>query len=202
MPVSAYERRKFVRVDVNLAVNLNRQLRAAMKKLGVGGCLLECNQPFDSAEPIQLDFSAQGERFSLTGYIVHSVVQHQYGIRFNTDDNQVTRLVDVIHKIQDASIVRRSTRLKVHREAFLDNEPSLLTDLSEGGCSLQTSRFFNYGDIVEVRFLLEQEEIYLAAQVRWRSRHGVGVEFLSPDPTQLSDISHFIGKQGTPSPAL
>lgn len=194
MPVSVYERRKFVRVDINLEVRINRQLRAAIKKLSLGGCLLECNKALDPLEPIQLEFSVQRETFRLTGYIIHSFVQYQYGIRFETDDEDVARLVGVIQQIQDAAIARRSTRLKVHREAFLDNEACVLTNLSEGGCSIQTPRFFNYGDIVEVRFLLK-EEIYLAGQVRWRTRQGVGVEFLSPDPTQVSEIAAFISTQ-------
>lgn len=191
-----YERRKFVRVDVNLDVRINHQIRAAAKKLSLGGCLVECKGTLDPIHPIQIEFSSHGEQFLLTGHLIHSLAENQYGIRFDPEgDDLIIRLVDVIQKIQDAAIARRSTRLKIQRQALLDNQPSILTDLSEGGGSLETSHGFNYGDIVEVRFSLEDEEIHLAAQVRWKNQKGVGVEFLSPDPTQVGEISTFIIKQ-------
>ncbi|MFY9271150.1 MAG: PilZ domain-containing protein [Candidatus Manganitrophaceae bacterium] len=197
---SAYERRKFIRVKVNLAARLNRLTLAAMKELSLGGCLIECRLPIDSAEPVEVQFSAEGEIFHMTGRVVHSPAQRQHGIRFESqDEDQIVRLVDLIHKIQVASVARRSARMKVHREAFLDNEPALLTSLSERGCFLHTSRLFHPGDIVEVKFLLEKE-LYLAAQVRWKSTLGVGVEFLSPEPSQSTDIVHFITKERMKTP--
>lgn len=201
MPVSAYERRKFVRVDINLEARINHKTRAAMKKLSLGGCFVECSEPFDSTLPIQIEFSTHGERFRLAGHVIHSTERNQYGVRFKLEeDESVVRLVDVIQKIQDAAIARRSTRLKVERSALLDNQPSVLTNLSEGGCSLQTSHIFNYGDIVEVRLSLEDDEIHLAGQVRWKASEGIGVEFLSPDPTQVGEIAMFIVRNTTKPP--
>ena len=196
MPVSAYERRKFVRVDTNLDVRINHQLRAAAKKLSLGGCLIETRDPIDPTALILLEFSAHGEKFSMTGRVIHLLGPNQFGIRFDLDsDELISRLGEVIQRLQDAATARRSTRLKIHREAFLDNEPSVLTDLSEGGGSLETSRAFNYGDIVEVRFALDDEKIHLAAQVRWKNPKGIGVEFLSPNPTQIGEIATFIFKE-------
>lgn len=191
-----YERRKFVRVDVNLDVRIDQQIRAAAKKLSLGGCLIECNQPLDPTYPVHLEFSTHGEEFRLTAHLIHSLVRNQYGIRFELQgDDLISRLVYVIQKIQDAAIARRSTRLKIQRQAFLDNQPSVLTDLSEGGGSLRTSHRFDPGDIVEVRFWLEEDEIHLAAQVRWKNQTGIGIEFLSPDPTEVGEISTFIIKE-------
>jgi hypothetical protein len=203
LPVSAYERRKFVRVDINFEARVNRQIRAAMRKLSLGGCLIECNEVLDPINPLQLEFSTHEEQFSLSGHLIHSLGQNQYGIRFHlTEDDIVFRLVSAIQKIQDTAIARRSTRLKIQRKALVDNEPSVLTDLSEGGGSLQTHRYFNYGDIVEVRFFLDEEVIHLAAQVRWKNPQGIGVEFLSPDPTQVVEIATFIVKQITKPPGI
>lgn len=200
MSVSAYERRKFVRVDINLDALINRDIRATVKKLSLGGCLVECNQPINDSDPIQLTFSAFDEEFHLPGRVIHLAGPNQYGIRFEPEnDDQVLRLVNAIQKIQDASISRRSARLKIKQEAFLDKTPSLLTDLSEGGCSLRTSHSLHPGDIVEVQFFLNEEEIHLAGQVRWTGQNGVGVEFLSPDPTQIGDISRFLTKKDPPS---
>lgn len=202
MPVSAYERRKFVRVDTNLDVRINHQLRAAAKKLSLGGCLIESKEPIDPTSLILLEFSAHGEPFRLTGRVIHLLGPNQYGIRFDLDSEElIGRLVEVIQKLQDVATARRSTRLKIHREALLDNEVSVLTDLSEGGGSLQTARVFNYGDIVEVRFSLENQEIHLAAQVRWKSQSGIGVEFLSPNPTQIGEIATFIIKEISKPPS-
>ncbi len=203
MSVSAYERRKFVRVDVNLDARVNRNVRAAVKKLSLGGCLVECNQPLNDSDPIQLAFSAFGEKFRMLGRVIHVASPNRYGIVFESQkDDQVLRLVSLIQKVQDASIARRSTRLRLHREALLDKEPSLLTDLSEGGCSIQTERHFNPGDIIEVQFFLQDEEIHLAGQIRWKGPEGVGVEFLSPDPTQVDDIARFLTQKNPPSPKM
>lgn len=199
MSVSAYERRKFVRVDVNFEARINRNIRAAIKKLSLGGCLVECNKPLADADPLEVRFSAFGETFHLRGRVIHVIGANQYGIRFEShNDDQLLRLVDAIKKIQDASIARRSTRLKVQQEALLDKEPSLLVDLSEGGCFVRTTHRFNLGDIIEVQFLLNDEEIHLAGQIRWTGSEGVGVEFLSPDPTQIGDIARFLVKKHPP----
>lgn len=201
MPVSAYERRKFVRVDTNLDVRINQQIRAAAKKLSLGGCLIESRDPIDPTALILLEFSAHGEQFRLTGRVIHLLGPNQFGIRFDLDSEElIARLAEVIQKLQDAATTRRSTRLKIHREALLDNEPSVLTDLSEGGGSLETARVFNYGDIVELRFSLENENIHLAAQVRWKNPKGIGVEFLSPNPTQIGEIATFIIKEVSKPP--
>lgn len=199
MSVSAYERRKFVRVDVNFDARIDRNIRAAIKKLSLGGCLVECNEPLRDADPIEVAFSAFDETFRLHGRVILVAGANQYGVRFEPDnDDQVLRLVEAIKKIQDASIARRSTRLKIQQEALLDNEPSLLADLSEGGCFVRTSRRFNLGDIIEVQFSLNDEEIHLAGQIRWTVPEGVGVEFLSPDPTQIGDIARFLIKKPPP----
>ena len=201
MSVSAYERRKFVRVEINLDARINREIRAAVKKLSLGGCLVECNRPLAESDLIHLTFSTFDQKFHLPGRVIHTAGPNRYGVRFEPEsDDQVMRLVDVIQKIQDASVSRRSTRVKVQREALLDKEPSLLMNLSEGGCSLRTSQPFHPGDIVEVQFFLNDEEIHLAGQVRWTASEGVGVEFLSPDPIQMEDISRFLTKQGSRSP--
>jgi len=194
--VSVYERRKFVRVDVNFDARINHTIRATIKKLSLGGCLVECNEPLQDADPIELAFSAFNQTFRLHGCIILVAGANQYGIRFEPDnDDQALRLADAIKKIQDASIARRSTRLKVQQEALLDKQPSLLVDLSEGGCFLQTPHRFNLGDIIEVQFFLNDESIHLAGQIRWTGQEGVGVEFLSPDPAQIGDIARFLTKK-------
>jgi Tfp pilus assembly protein PilZ len=188
-------------VDVHFEARVNRRIRAAIKKLSLGGCLIECNKPLGDADPLEMEFSVLGERFHLLGRVIHFLGTNQYGIQFEPEnDDQALRLVDAVQKIQDASIARRSTRLKVQQEALLDKAPSLMMDLSEGGCFLRTASRFNIGDIVEVQFFLNNEEIHLAGQVRWTAPEGVGVEFLSPDPTQIGDISRFLTKKNAPSP--
>ncbi|SRR5579884_1358356 len=201
MSVSAYERRKFVRVDISIDARINRDIQATVKKLSLGGCLVECREPLYDSSPIELVFSAFDEEFHLPGRVIHLSGPHQYGVRFEPEnDDQVLHLANAIQKIQDASIARRSARLKIQQEAFLDKEPSQLIDLSEGGCSLRTSHPLYPGDIVEVQFFLNEEEIHLAGQVRWTGPNGVGIEFLSPDPTQVGDIARFLTRQNPPPP--
>ncbi len=124
--------------------------------------------------------------------------QNQYAIRFENQSNENNiRLVKAIEKIHETENAKRQTRIQLKQKAALDREPALLTNLSEGGCFLQTTAPFNTNDIVEVKFKLEKDEFHLAGQIRWVHSKGVGVEYLSPEPSQIDNISDFIKAQTT-----
>ena len=196
MNTSVYERRKFVRVDVNLDSRLNNQLRVAIKKLSLGGCLVESPLPLRVADSIQVEFQAFGEHIRLTGSIIHALSEHRFGIRFEAvQGDQIAPLSNIIGRFQDTGGLRRPTRLQIQQEAVLDRDPSLLINLSEGGCFLKTGSAFHQGDIVEIRFALEGKSIDLAGQIRWTTPTGIGVEYLSPEPSHIHSISDFITRQ-------
>ena len=193
MGISVFERRKFVRLPVNLGASINKEIQGAIKTLSLGGCLIETHSVLDPEHTIRLIFSVIGERFEVTGRAQHRLEKNQFSIRFEALSNeQNIRLAKVIEKIHENQTNRRPTRIALHQDARLDREPALLTNLSEGGCFLQTQNPFHPNDIVEIKFKLTEEEIHLAGQVRWVNPKGVGVEYLSPEPNQITSISKFI----------
>lgn len=196
MALSVYERRKFVRVDVHFQARLNDNSNVAIKKLSLGGCLVESPHSLDPEDTVELELLVYGEALNLTGSVIHKNDDNQYGIRFDSEANEQTlRLGQLIEKAQQFMTHRRATRIPVQRKAALDNKNALLGDLSEGGCFLKTTQPFVRGDIVEIRFPIGEDDVHLAGQVRWRSSQGVGVAFLSPDPTQIYHISRYISRK-------
>jgi|GEM_PF-1819932 hypothetical protein len=200
MGISVFERRKFVRLAVNLDAHINRDSRATIKTLSLGGCLLETPSNFDLKESVRIKFLVIGKSFEVQGRPVHRAGKNQFAIRFENQSNeQNIRLVRAIEKIYQTNASRRPTRVSVQQEALLDREPAMLTNLSEGGCFLKTSGPFHPNDIVEIKFKLQEDEIHLAGQVRWIHPKGIGIEYLSPEPTQINSISQFINIQSPPS---
>ncbi len=184
MSLSVYERRKFVRVDVHFSARLNQGSSVAIKKLSLGGCLLESPHQLDKDDPVELNLQVYGEGLILSGDIIHANGENQYGIRFNSDASEHTvRLGQLIEKAQQFTTHRRPTRIPIQKKAFLDGKEALVADLSESGCFLRSTAQLVRGDIVEIRFEIGDDDIHLAGQVRWKTPKGVGVAFLSPDPT-------------------
>lgn len=193
---SVYERRRFIRVSVNLDTQLNLQVRTAMKQLSLGGCLVDSVLPLAPGENVRVRFSVFGEQMGMDGRVVHAVSTTRFGIRFEPETTQnFLSLASIIERIQESSAARRPTRVPIRLDAVLDRQPSSVVNLSEQGCFLQTHGAFNPGDIVEVRFRLGEEAIHLAAQIRWKTKTGIGVEYLSPDPGQIQLISNFITRE-------
>ena len=196
MGISVYERRKFVRVEMNLEARMNVQFQAAINGLSLGGCLVESARHLNINDSVLLEFCSFGEDIRLTANVIHAVDEKRFGVRFEPGTNdEMVRLAKLIERIQDFSGSLRSARIEVNQEAWLDREPVVLTSLSDWGCFIETGMSFNPGDIVEVRFYLDQQEIHIAGQVRWRNTRGIGLEYLSPEPRQLGTISDFVSRQ-------
>jgi Tfp pilus assembly protein PilZ len=127
---------------------------------------------------------------------VNTPGENQFGLRFEADEHdQALRLANVIQQIQETPARRRPQRLRILREALVDNNTAILTNLAEGGCFLRTKGSYRRGDVVEVGFELDQQALRLPAQVRWCTPIGIGVQYLSPDPAQIRLISDFIARR-------
>ncbi len=197
MGASVYERRKFVRVESNVHGLLNRQHRVAIRRLSLGGCQVECSTPLTLLSVTQLEFSVLGEDFSLSARPVSNAGENQFCLRFESAASEQTmRLANVIERLLQNRPDVRPARLRIVKEALLDQKPSILTNLSEGGCFLRTKVKYHRGDVVEVQCQLDQQEIRLSAQVRWTTPLGIGVQYLSLDATQLRCITEFIARHG------
>ncbi len=194
--MSTREKRKFLRVDTNLYALLNRQVPVAIKRLSVGGCLIEAPKKLSLSEPVHIDFAVDGEHLRLSGQPVYARLGNQMGIEFKfKSEADSERLARLVEKYMHTPINVRPTRIPVQAVAILNQQPSTVSNLSIGGCFLETKTPFSPGDIIEVHSRLDQNEMYVMAQVRWQNPLGVGVEFLSTDPESLEIINAFITRR-------
>ena len=199
MAIPLLDRRKFVRLDVNLESCLDYKIRGVVKTLSLGGCSIETETPIHIKNPVYIEIFLEGESFKLWGDILCSPKETSYSIRFNHPTNEQNLwLIKVIENINKTPTPLRPIRASLQGIALLDRESALITDISERGCFIQTSASFKYDDIVEVKFIINEEEMYLAGQVIWVGPRGIGIEFLSPDPTQISTISRYVSLQASP----
>lgn len=203
MAISVFERRKFVRLDVALESYLNNEIKGVMKTLSLGGCSIETESPVHIDSPVCVKIFMGGESFEVDGDVLYSTKETSYAIRFNQPSNeQSLRLIKMIETIHTTSGLQRSARVSLQSNAVLDHESALITNISEGGCFIQTSSAFNSNDIVEVRFKIKEEDLHLAGQVRWAEPKGIGIEFLSAEPLQISTIARYVSQKTTASPAF
>lgn len=201
MPLSVYERRKFVRIDARLQALVNRSTRVVIQNLSLGGCLFESAQPFPMREAVVVEFSVCGRNFRLRGRTIYRAGVRQYGVMFEPETRAETlELLNVLPKIQENAPERRTTRLPVQLKASVDHAPAVIVNLSESGCFMHVQSQHQAGDLVEVRFQLDRTEIHVAAQVRWRNAAGVGLEYLWPDTSQVADISSFLVEHAASRP--
>jgi hypothetical protein len=198
--LSYEEKRRFVRVKTNLYAILDRKVQVAIKMLSLGGCLIEAPRSLAIKEPVRLDFSVEGEHVKMIGTPVPQVSSHHLGLKFRlSNKDETVRLMKAIEKIQHAPANPRPKRMAVEAIAIVDHEPSLVTNVSEGGCYVKTTAGYALGDIVDVRCMLEDREIGMTAQVRWRGTDGIGVQWLSPDQRQIDWIADFIAHRAPPT---
>ena len=103
---------------------------------------------------------------------------------------------------------RSRPRLSVHLDAVWHDEerqPARITDLSEGGCYLDTVGEVMVGEIVAFRVLLPDDDwLYLEGEVR-HHRHGLGfgVQFVDLNEEQVEKLLRLlqIAKEAGPEAA-
>ena len=198
-----FEQRRFRRLDVNLESSLDNKIKGVMKSLSLGGCLIETDTPIPFKNPVCIKIFLEGESFKLWGDILCSPKEKSYSIRFNplTYDQNIL-LINVIEDKLKTYSLPRPTRVSLQGEVLLNRNPALITNISEQGGFIQTSASFNYDDIVDVKFRIKEENMSLVGQVRRVEPRGIGIEFLSPNPTQISTISRYISLKNSSSQAF
>ena len=190
---SAKEKRKFVRVNFELNAQINKEGVAIIKELSAGGCLIETSLQLAGGEHVGLSCTAFGKPLDLDGTVIYHKGPTKYGIRFTRKAKKPTpALLQIIEQQREFLLTRRHIRVEIRRNAILDKEDAVLLNVSAQGCFIETSAPSRIGDIVEVKFALAEHQIHLAALVRWKNNKGIGVEYLSPDPVQVSQITDFI----------
>lgn len=88
---------------------------------------------------------------------------------------------------------RSAPRLNVSLEAVwdsaTDNHPALVTDLSLGGCYLNSVGEIRVGETVGFRVLLPDGDwLYVEGEVRHHGGRGFGVKFVDLEPQQEEKI--------------
>jgi hypothetical protein len=106
---------------------------------------------------------------------------------------------------------RSKPRLRVSLDAMWDSsteaQGALITDLSEGGCYLDTVGSVRLGEIVGFRVLLPDDDwLYLEGEVRhYGAGTGFGVQFVDLNDEQQEKLRWLLriaAAQGTESPAI
>jgi len=88
---------------------------------------------------------------------------------------------------------RKRPRLSVSLDAMWDSSTdahkALITDLSEGGCYLDSVGEVRRGEIVGFRVLLPDDDwLYLEGEVRHHSAEGFGVQFVELNEEQTTKL--------------
>jgi PilZ domain-containing protein len=88
---------------------------------------------------------------------------------------------------------RSKPRLSVSLNAMWDSSTeahsALITDLSEGGCYLDSVGEVRRGEIVGFRVLLPDDDwLYLEGEVRHHSANGFGVQFVDLNEEQTENL--------------
>ena len=105
---------------------------------------------------------------------------------------------------------RSKPRLSVHLDAIWHDEerqPARITDLSEGGCYLDTVGEVMVGEIVAFRVLLPDDDwLYLEGEVRHhRHKMGFGVRFVDLNEEQVEKLLRLLqiaNEAGPGAPAI
>ena len=102
---------------------------------------------------------------------------------------------------------RSKPRLSVHLDAVWhadeERHSAQITDLSEGGCYLDTVGEVMVGEIVAFRVLLPDGDwLYLEGEVRHHSHgRGFGVQFVDLNEEQTANLSRLLRIAGASGPA-
>jgi hypothetical protein len=103
---------------------------------------------------------------------------------------------------------RTKERLRVTLDAMWDSSTEAhsarITNLSEGGCYLDSVGEVRRGEIVGFRMLLPDDEwLYLEGEVRHHSREGFGVQFVDLNDEQTARLKWLLqlAKDAGPSDA-
>jgi CheY-like chemotaxis protein len=184
------ERRRSLRVPVQVSV----QLRVA-NGLDIEGILLDLSedglevlssQPLAPSASLALDFSLPGGaiRIQSEAEVVWASPNGQAGVRF----------------VHPGDGVRRNLRewvsshaQRYNRDEAENGTPGELTDLSEGGCYVETTSPFPERSGVILH--LKANEVEVQAQGMVRVMHpgfGMGVEFASYTAEQRQEVANFI----------
>lgn len=190
------ERRKFQRVNTNLGALLNQTTRLGIISLALDHCIVETVAGSRIEAPLELAFTINTVHLELRAHTVHALSPTHFALRFAIESHQQAEaLNNAIAFLERHRPHTPAARTAIQATVLVNQEPTRVTNISTGGCFLQTATAYAIGAIVEARFILEDVPFQCLGQVRWKTPDGVGIEFLSVSPLQKQRLTDFIETQ-------
>jgi CheY-like chemotaxis protein len=183
------ERRQSLRVAVQAAVSIrideSNTVEGILLDLSTGGMDILAAKPLASAALVHVAFELPGGA-SVEGSaeVAWSTANGQVGLRF----------LDVDSKMRE----KMGEWLTAHSRDALPEEPDAvsqckLTDLSLGGCYVQTESPFPQSSAVDLCLHADAMEIHAEGLVRvMHPGHGMGIEFPARTEEQRKSVGEFI----------
>jgi DNA-binding response OmpR family regulator len=185
------ERRQSARVAVQAAVSIriddSDAVEGIMLDLSTGGMDVLAAKPLSSAAMVRVSFGLPdgGAGVEADAEVVWSTSNGQSGLRF----------LDIDAEMRQAM----GEWLAAHSHDALPEEPDAvseckLTDLSLGGCYVQTLSPFPQSSAVDLCLRAAGMEIHTEGLVRiMHPGHGMGIEFPARTEEQRKNVGDFIG---------
>ncbi|MGB8010634.1 MAG: PilZ domain-containing protein [Terriglobales bacterium] len=184
------ERRQSLRVAVQAPVSLHvddsSSVEAILLDLSIGGMDVLAAKPLPIATVAQVSFELPGGAASITGSaeVAWTNANGQMGLRFLDIDAKLRQEMEgwLTARSQDAVIDEPAAA-----------SPSRLTDLSLGGCYVETESPFPQSSAVDLCLRAPGMEIHTQGLVRvMHPGHGMGIEFPARTEEQRKSVGDFI----------
>lgn len=184
------ERRQSARVAVQAPVSMqsdgSNAVEAILLDLSIGGMDVLAAKPLSVASLVHISFELPDNKSTVVAdaEVAWSTPNGQTGLRF----------LDLDAKIREAM----TEWLATHSQDTLPEEPGAvshckLTDLSLGGCYVQTESPFPQASMVDLCLRAAGMEIHAEGLVRvMHPGHGMGIEFAARTEEQRKRVGEFI----------
>ena len=184
------ERRQSARVAVQAPVSMQTDgsdaVEAILLDLSIGGMDVLAAKPLAIASLVHISFELPGSHYSVSAdaEVAWSTPNGQTGLRF----------LDLEARMREAM----TEWLVAHSQDSLPEEPGAvshckLTDLSLGGCYVQTESPFPQASMVDLCLRAAGMEIHAEGLVRvMHPGHGMGIEFAARTEEQRKSVGEFI----------
>ena len=184
------ERRQSFRVAVQAAVTIHLDesspIEAILLDLSAGGVDLLAAKPLPTSALVQLFFELPGDALRVEGQaeVVWSAANGQTGLRFLDMDTEMRA------KLGKWLTARSQDAIPEETDA---PSPCKLTDLSLGGCYVQTEAPFPQSSAIDLCLRAAGREIHAEGLVRvMHPGHGMGIEFPARTDEQRRSVGEFI----------
>ena len=182
-----HERRQSVRVDMQAPVSIHAEegtIEGIALDLSTGGMDVLAAKPLPSTARVHVSFELPNEPASIgaDAEVAWSAANGQTGLRFLDLDSSTSE--------------RIGTWLNAHSQNAISEEvetpsPCKLTDLSLGGCYVETDSPFPQSSAVDLCLRVAGMEIHTEGLVRvMHPGHGMGIEF----PARTEQQRHSVGE--------